>query len=304
MGRKHLDLMELRIFEAIMSERNVSRAADRLGLTQSVVSKGLGHLRVMFKDPLFIRSSSGMRPTHKAIEISRGISHSVSILENLLSDNRAFDPLSAHLNYTIGVSDYASYVLLPELVKAILCIAPHVTLQTREISDNTAEELLLSGQVDLCLASDASFTYPIHYTELFRDQYVCVARAGHPIEAAPLTVDEFIDHQHLVMPRQSGGTMGVVEQALSAMNLTRRVAISVSSLLSVPEILEKTNMLMTTTSKIAAKLQRHAGLTIHEHPLQLGPLRFTQLWHERNDRSLSHKWLRQQIVNCATDLRP
>lgn len=304
MGRKHLDLMELRIFEAILSERNVSRAADRLGLSQSVVSKGLRNLREIFKDHLFIRSSAGMLPTHKAIEISRGVSHSVSILESLLSENRAFDPGSAHLSYTIGVSDYASYVLLPELVSVILSIAPHVTLQTREISEHTAEELLLSGQVDLCLASDASFTYPIHYAELFQDRYVCVARSGHPIEAATLTVDGFIGHQHLVMPRQSGGTMGVVEQALSAMNLTRRVAISVSSLLSVPEILEKTNMLMTTTSKIAAKLQRHAALSIHEHPLQLGPLRFTQLWHERNDRSPSHKWLRHQIVECAAGLQP
>lgn len=296
--------MELRIFEAIMSERNVSRAGDRLGLTQSAVSKGLGNLRAIFKDPLFIRSASGMLPTHKAIEISRGVSHSVTILESLLSENRVFDPGSAHLNYTVGVSDYASCVLLPGLVSGILRIAPHVTLQTREISDHTAEELLLSGQVDLCLASDATFTYPIHYAELFRDRYVCVARHGHPIQATALTVEGFIDHQHLVMPRQSGGTMGVVEQALSALNLTRRVAVSVSSLLSVPEILEKTDLLMTTTSKIAAQLQRHAALTIHEHPLQLGPLRFTQLWHERNDRSPSHKWLRQQISDCAAELRP
>ncbi|NYT79935.1 LysR family transcriptional regulator [Alcaligenaceae bacterium] len=292
--------MDLRIFEAIMSERNLTRAADRLGLTQSGVSKGLANLRLIFRDPLFIRSASGMLPTNKAVEINHSISHSISILDNILSERPRFDHRSAHIHYTLGISDYGSYVLLPELVKALSAEAPHITLQTKDINTNTAEELLLSGQVDLCLASDATFLYPIHYSELFRDHFVCLARPGHPIEASSFGVDEFLLYKHVVMPRQGGGAMGVVEQALSALGKKRQVAVSVSSLLSVPEILSSTDMLMTTTSKVAAKLQRHAALNIHPHPLNLPRLRFTQLWHERNDRSASHQWLRQQIHQCAS----
>jgi len=287
-----------------MSERNVSRAADRLDLTQSVVSKGLGNLRLIFRDPLFIRSASGMLPTNKAIEISQGVSHSISLLQNILADQPVFDPGSAQVGFTIGVSDYGSYILLPELAKTIAGIAPHVTLHTKIINNSTAEELLLSGQVDLCLASDATFTYPIHHTELFRDHYVCLARAGHPLEAGELTVDEFVRHKHMVMPRQSGGMLGVVEQALAALGRRRDVAITVASLLSAPDILTGTDWLMTTPSRVAAKLRRHADLVAHPHPLSLDEMRFTQLWHERNDRSASHQWLRQQVNACIAGLDP
>src|SRR5690606_2968175 len=193
---------------------------------------------------------------------------------------------------------------LPELAKTILCEAPHITLQTKIINNNSAEELLLSGQVDICLASDASFTYPIHYTELFRDHYVCLARIGHPIEVNGFTIDEFVRHKHMVMPRQGGGMVGVVEQALAASGKKRQVAITVASLLSAPDILCATDLLMTTPSRVAAKLQRHANLAIHQHPLSLNQMSFTQLWHERNDRSASHQWLRHQINTCVAGLDP
>jgi len=294
--------MDLRIFQAIMLERNVSRAADCLGLSQSVVSKGLAKLRLIFRDPLFIRSAAGMLPTNKAVEINHGIRHSLSILDDILSENPGFEPHTARMHFTIGISDYGSYVLLPGLVRALSAQAPNVTLQTKEIDTNTAEELLLSGQVDLCLASDASFTYPVHYSELFLDHFVCLARTGHPLEASFFGIAQFLSYDHVVMPRQGGGAMGVVEQALSALKKRRRVAVSVSSLLSVPEILSSTDMLMTTTSKVAARLQRHAALAVHPHPLALPRLRFAQLWHERNDRSASHQWLRQQVYQCASEL--
>lgn len=299
MGKRQLDLTLLRIFEAVMAERNVSRAAEYLNLSQSVVSKGLGQLRTLFQDPLFIRCASGVTPTHKAVELNQGIGHSIRILEKLLGDGPEFDPRSAQTSFTIGVSDYASYVLLPLLVKTLVRMAPEVTLHTKEIDDSTAEELLLGGQVDLCLASDARFAYPVRYAELFLDRYVCLARTGHPIEGKKFSVDEFLSYPHLIMRRQSGGTLGVVEQALSAMNRARRIAISVSSLLSVPEILSGTDMLMTTTHRIATRLQRHAELSIYPHPLALGEFRFAQLWHQRSDRSLSHRWLRQTVSQCA-----
>jgi DNA-binding transcriptional LysR family regulator len=302
MGRKHLDLMDLRIFEAIMSERNVSRAADRLDLTQSVVSKGLGHLRTIFKDPLFIRSATGMSPTNRAIEISQGVSHSISLLQNILADQPTFDPSLAQVAFTIGVSDYGSAILLPELVKTIAASAPHITLHTKTINNSTAEELLLSGQVDLCLASDARSTYPIHYSELFRDHYVCLARAGHPLESSPFTADAFVKHKHIVMLRQSGGMLGVVDQVLETLGKRREVSFIVASLLSVPEILAETDLLMTTPSRIAAKLQRQANLVVHPHPLSLGEMRFTQLWHERNERNASHQWLRQKVNACVAGL--
>lgn len=283
-----------------MSERNVSRAADRLGLTQSVVSKGLANLRLIFRDPLFIRSAAGMLPTNRAVEIQHDVSHSISILDDILCEQPQFEPRTARTEYSVGVSDYGSYVLLPELIKVLTAEAPDITLATRDISTNTAEGLLLSGQVDLCLASDATFSYPIHHSDLFRDHFVCLARPGHPLESSAFGIDEFLRHKHLVMPRQGGGNVGVVEQALSALGKERRVAARVSSLLSVPEILGSTDMIMTTTSRVASKLRRHAALAVHPHPLPLPQLRFTQVWHERNSRNASHQWLRQQIARCAS----
>jgi len=299
MGRKHLDIMDLQIFQAIMSEGNVSRAANSLGLNQSAVSKGLSNLRKIFRDPLFIRSGAGMRPTHKALEMHHNVTQSVHLLDDILSDRPHFNPGSTRVHFTLGISDYGSYVLLPELIKLLSAQAPNISLQTIDINTHTAEDLLLTSKVDLCLASDASFTHPIHHTELFQDHFVCLMRAGHPLAQWEFGVDEFLSCKHLVMPRQGGGATGVVEQALSTQGKQRQIAVQVSSLLSIPDILEGTNLLLTTTSKVAIKLQKHADLVFHPHPLPLPTLRFTQLWHARNDRSASHKWLREQVYLCA-----
>lgn len=301
MGKKHLDVMDLQIFQAILSEGNVSRAASSLGLNQSAVSKGLSNLRLIFRDPLFVRSGAGMRPTHKALEIQHTVSQSVRLLEDILSDRPHFDPGSAKVHFTLGLSDYGSYVLLPDLIKRLSQHAPNVTLQTIDIHTHTAEDLLLTSKVDLCLASDASFTHPIHHAELFQDHFVCLMRANHPLAQGTLGLPEFLACKHLVMPRQGGGAAGVVEQALATLGKERQVAARVSSLLSIPEILAGTDLLLTTTSKVAMKLQKHADLVFRAHPLQLPTLRFTQLWHARDERSASHKWLREQIHRCATN---
>ncbi len=282
-----------------MSEGNVSRASNSLRLSQSVVSKGLSNLRLIFRDPLFVRSGTCMLPTHKALEIHHNVSQSVSLLEDILSDHPHFEPGSATVHFSVGISDYGSYVLLPDLIKSLAKSAPNVTLKTIDINTYTAEELLLTSKVDLCLASDASFTHPIRHAELFRDEFVCLMRADHPLANAAMGVNEFLGCKHLVMPRQGGGATGVVEQALAALGRQRQVAARVSSLLSIPDILAGTDLLLTTTSKVAMKLQKHADLVLCPHPLSLPTLRFTQLWHARSDRSASHRWLREQVYACA-----
>lgn len=299
MADKKLDIVLLQIFETIMAERNISRAADRLNLSQSAVSKGLANLRILFKDQLFVRSGAGVTPTHKAIELSERVSSSVYLLNTLLTDDVPFDPRSNRSSFTIGTSDYGSYLLLPTLVSTIIKLAPEVKIYAKVIDNRTAEELLLTSQVDLCLASHAAFTYPIQTTELFKDTYVCLARKGHPIEDSEFTIQSFLKYRHLIMPKQSGGALGVVEQALSQTKLSRQVAISVSSLLSVPEILTSTDLLMTTTSRLARKMMRDAPLAIHPHPLNLDSFCYFQLWHQRNGNSASHQWLRQLISDCV-----
>ncbi len=299
MVERPLDLKLLRIFEAIMAERNVSRAAERLELSQSSVSKGLSALRGVFRDPLFIRSPDGMMPTYRAMELRASVGHAIRILENLVGGDASFMPASARLSVTMGLSDYGSYLVLPALISALSRQAPDIRLHTREIDSRSAEDMLLQGQADLCLASDALFNYPIRHAELFQDRYICLARAGHPLEAQPLCLETFLPYRHLVMPKQSGGHAGVVEQVLSGFNRTRHIAVSVSSLLSVPEVLSSTDLVMTTTTRVARKLQRQADLRMHAHPLRLPEFRYALIWHQRSEDSPSHRWLRGLIRQCA-----
>lgn len=156
------DLNLLVIFDAIVAEGNVTRAAKRIALRQSAVSKGLAQLRQSFGDPLFLRSGRGVVPTPKALEIAGSVRQAIQALNNLTGPNDAFDPRTARLHFNIGATDYVTFVLLPALVTHLGEIAPNISVTVHDVEPAAPEEMLLAGKVDLVLSTVVSVNFPIY----------------------------------------------------------------------------------------------------------------------------------------------
>lgn len=214
MSGRHVDLQMLAIFDAVLVERNVTRAAAKIGISQSSVSKGLSQLRAIVGDPLFLRSRTGVTPTHKAIEIADRVRLALSSLGSLTSQNDSFNPRTSRIRFHLGATDYVSFVLLPTLVRRLAAIAPLVSLEVLPIEPVIPEELLLLGKADIVLSSARSVCHPIYRQELFRDDYVCLWRLGHPLGDGPITVEQFASARHLAIPRQNGARERALQDGL------------------------------------------------------------------------------------------
>lgn len=302
MREKNIDLGLLVIFDAVLRECNVTRAAHRIGMSQSTVSKGIAQLRVLFGDPLFLRCGSGMVPTHKALEAAANVRQAIGLLNGLTCTDEGFDPATARQNFNVGTTDYVSYVLMPALMSRLEQIAPGVSITIHPIEPEVPEEMLLTGKVDLVLSSVTSVSHPIHRMELFKDQYVCVRRLAHPLCGAPMTVEQFASSRHLAMPRQSGARDRMLQDVLQRMGLSRDVALQVPHMLAIPATLVATDLVATVAERLAKVFAERYPLEVSPHPLSLESFSVSQLWHSRTQESLSQRWLRDTIVAIAKTL--
>ncbi|ARP78958.1 LysR family transcriptional regulator [Bordetella genomosp. 6] len=296
---KHLDLNLLMIFDAILAEGHVTRAAERLAMSQSAVSKGLAQLRQAFGDPLFLRASRGVVPTHRALEIADQVRQAIAALNNLASPVTEFDARSARAHFNIGATDYVSFVLLPGLMRRLQETAPHVSLTLHDMESMMPEEMLLAGKVDLVISSVTSVNFPIYRQELFRDHYVCLCRVGHPALADPVPIEQFVSGRHLAMPRQNGARERVLQDTLQRLGVTRDVAVQVPHMLAIPATLTATDLMATMAHRVAREFAARHPLQVLAHPLPLPDFPVSQLWHDRTRRSPSHQWLRDTVYDLA-----
>ncbi|TCT09597.1 DNA-binding transcriptional LysR family regulator [Paralcaligenes ureilyticus] len=284
-----------------MVERNVTRAADRVEISQSSASKDLTQLRILFGDPLFLRTRRGVVPTHKALEVAEDVRRAIQALNNLSKARGEFEPQTAQVEFNIGATDYVSFVLLPKLLEKLTSSAPSTRITIHDIDQLPAEEMLLSSKVDLVLSSAASVSFPLYRQELFRDNYVCVSRKNHPAIKKNFTLAQFLACRHLGMPGQNGGRERVLPDVMRQMELSRDVAIYLPHLLSVPPMLIATNLVMMLASRVAEAFAAAYPIKIYKHPLRLGDFGVYQLWHERTHRSQSHQWLRALIKSTSDE---
>mgnify|MGYP000005099028 FL=1 len=302
MDGRHLDLQLLAIFDAVLLEGNVTRAAARIGISQSSASKGLSQLRQIVGDPLFLRSGRGVTPTHKAIEIADKVRLVLGSLGSLTSPGNSFDPATSRIRFNIGATDYVSFVLLPVLARRLAKIAPFVSLEVHPIEPAVPEELLLLGKADIVLSSVRSVSHPIYRQELFRDGYVCLWRRGHPYGTGPITVEQFASARHLAMPRQNGARERVLQDVMQGLGIARDVALQVPQMLAIPATLSETDLIATVARRTALAFADTYALQISAHPLPLGRFSVSQLWHARTQSSQSQRWLRDVIASVAQTL--
>jgi DNA-binding transcriptional LysR family regulator len=296
-----IDLNLLVVFDAIMTERQVTRAGERLGLSQPATSNALARLRNLTKDELFVRNRGRLDPTPVAIVLAQQIQPALSQIQTALSTAQPFDPLTSDRVFSIGMSDYVEFVLLPRLLAKLATTAPHVKIQVKSGNRQQLLAQLDRGDIDLICGL---FPDKIAWHEqqlLFSERFVCVCRQDRPSIGETLSIEEYVNADHLLVSVQED-MVGRVDYLLAQQNLTRNIAVSTPHFLVAPSILARTNLIVTLVERVAQEFAPSLNLKILPCPLPLQGFSVFMRWHKSmRDRS-TNSWLRDAIAEVAMEI--
>jgi DNA-binding transcriptional LysR family regulator len=306
MNDVHLGAFDLNLLvalDALLVEGNVTKAAARIGVTQSAASHALSRLRRLTGDELLVRGRDGMVPTMRAEAMRAPLRRSLDEITSTLSPPRPFDPRTARLRYFIGTSDYAELVLLPGVMARLGREAPGVELRELPVGQDPAAELA-TGKLDVVImpAQPDDDSQGVRGRKMFSDRFVCIVRSGHPLaRTKALTMSAFTAAAHaLVSPWGLEG--GYVDDALARLGLQRKVAIAVPHFLVAPHIVGSSDLLLTVPERVAHVVSGPLGLVVLSPPRQLELAGFTVslLWHDRTHEDPARRWVREAILAEAT----
>lgn len=301
MNLSGIDLNLLLVFDAVMQERHVTRAGDRIGMSQPAMSNALNRLRHHLKDELFVRSPDGMRPTPRAVELATPVRAALQSLEAAL-DPLEFDATTARRTFAIGTNDYAVSTLMPKLAASLETTAPGISVRVVPSAGRTFD-LLDSQEIDFGISAFGDIPARFHSELLIDDGYVLMMRRGHPLARGKLSLEKYAAARHMLMsPR--GDARGFVDQALHEHGLTRQIAITINNFSSAPAILASTDLLLTAPKRVADVFVPLYGLTTRPAPF-FGPREYasaTLVWHARLAGHPAHTWFRDLLRDTAATL--
>ncbi|UQA59286.1 LysR family transcriptional regulator [Polyangium aurulentum] len=298
-----IDLNLLVACEVLLSERSVTRAAERLGVTQSAASHALGRLRELFGDPLLVRARSGMVLTPHAEALAPALRESLAGLAQVLGRGQRFDPAEARRRFSMSTSDYAQILVLPALIERLSATAPGIDVAIRGPTFGPARALE-AGELDLVIGPITEDLPGIRALSGIEDGFVCVVRRGHPaLGGGALTLEHYLALGHvLIAPR--GIRPSPVDLALSAIGKARRVVVEVPSFMVAPELVACSDFVLTLPSRLAARFAPALGLEVHAPPIKVEGFSFRVYWHERSQHDAGHAWFRTLVHEVCRGLGP
>lgn len=293
MNIRTFDLNLLRTFEALVSESSVSKAAKRLHLSQPATSSALGRLRSAFNDPLLVRQGSRMVRTQAAENLLPAVRRVLAEIESTIRDRGAFEPITSSRTFRIGVSDYAAAILLPALQNRLQRLGPAMRLEAIPLDDRL-EDRLARAELDLALGDRDSLRTAACLETLFEEDYLCVARIGHPRLPKRPTLKHFLAERHIVVaPR--GQTADAVETALSAIRERREIATMVPHFLVAPMIAVHSDLVLTTARHIALHAAQTMQVRTFVPPFAIHSFPVAMAWGQRQETDAGQTWLREQF---------
>ena len=302
MNLSNIDLNLLTIFEAILKERNLTRAGKRVGLSQPATSNALGRLRTIFNDPLFIRTSQGMQPTPLSEELTAPINKIMNSIRETLNTTISFNSQESTQTYHIIMSDYAELVILPHLVKWLYRNAPGITIDVMSIPRNKIQKSLENGEVDLAIgAMNNTGQYlgtGVYQKSLFQECHVCLFRKGHPLLDQKFTLEDYVSQKHaLVSPYREG--LGVIDSVLGHVGLRRKIHLRIPHFVVVPEIIANTDLVISMGERLAKYYTTVADLAYMPIPFDVPVYHLNQYWHERSKEDPASRWLREILTTLC-----
>jgi DNA-binding transcriptional LysR family regulator len=300
MNLRQFDLNLLVALDVLLQERNVTRAAERLFLSQPAMSGILSRLRHAFGDELLVRVGRNLEPTEFAVNIAERVHECVQELEELLEESRPFDPQSDHRAFRISASDYSTLLICAPLIKRMSLVAPNMTVNFLRL-DLTAAERLNSGEIDFAIFP-TEIESALPGVELFEDTWVCAAWSGHESVGDELTIGKFLRHPHLSFNISDPGHVSVADEFLASSGHKRRILATTESFTAAPFLLKGTQLLSLLPRRLAEHMQAAADIRLFELPLEMPPLREKLVWNPRFTSSPGHTWMREQLVDLAGSL--
>ena len=296
-----LDLNLLRVFDAVMTEQNLTRAAGRLAMTQPAVSNAIKRLREALSDELLIRTAHGVKPTARAESLWPAVRRALAELEEAVAP-RSFELAKAHVTFRMAMADATAAILLPRLVRLIESDAPGIDVRMVPLTTREPRPMLLRGDIDLAIGFfpgvvaqlQGATETPIRHERLYRGQYVCVMRQHHPLASENLTLDQYCNANHLLVSF-SGRARGLVDDALLTLNRERRILLTVNQFFTAGKVVTASNLLMVLPRHLIAATGMTEALIVKELPFPMPDVHIDMLWHERDARNPGHRWLRDLL---------
>lgn len=296
-----IDLNLLVVFDALMTERHVTRAGERIGLSQPATSNALARLRNLFEDDLLVRTSTGLQPTSRAIALEQPIRQVLQQIQAALEQQQSFEPQTAERIFTIGMSDYGEFVLLPKLIAKLAETAPGIRVLVKSTNRYQAPKQLDAGEIDLAVGLFLEQASWHQLKQLFQENFVCISRRNHPNNQTPITLDNYLATPHLLISTNED-MVGKVDYVLEKQNLKRQITLSVPHFLIAPFVIANSNLIATLAERIAIAYADLLDLQLHPLPLQVSGFSVSMLWHSKHENDPAHLWLRTAIVDISQSI--
>lgn len=293
-----MDIGLLKAFEALMEERNVSHAAERLSITQPALSGRLTRLRRLFDDQLFVPvAGRGVVPTPRAEELGRKLPQLLSDLRDFVGHAPTFNPAESNREFVIAGYDNPAIMLGPDLVPALNRTAPNIRMTFVLPDPETMAQKLDRGDIDLVIGSPGMADEGLIARKLFTDRFVTAQRRHHPRGTHPISLDEFCRYEHVVVSNSGHGYAGSVDRSLDELGRSRRVSLSVQSYALAPAIIANSDHLCTLPGRFLRRFE--STLDLFTPPLEMEAIELYALWHPRMKDDPAHQWFRHQVQDIA-----
>lgn len=305
-----IDLNLLVCLKVLFEELNVTRAANRLCLSQSAVSKSLAKLRVQFNDPLFVRTSHGLKPTLRAVNLVPKLDKLIAQLE-LISQPDIFEPCTSLQKFNIALVESAYPLILPHFLPALFNGAPNISISSHNWSDGTFESLR-KGELDIGItgrdidSAHAALTLPtpkyISETEIYRDRQMCVVRNDHPVLSQTWSIERYLKLRHIQV-RCDGNDRWLLDYKLAERGYERDIAITVPDFNSASALCTYTDFIFTAPSYFTKLVAKHYNLAVIPLPMDFPPMAYTLFWNKDRESDPALNWLKSLIIRKTQNLR-
>lgn len=289
---RKIDLNLLHALHILLQESNVSKAAIRLHLTQPTVSGMLARLRVIFKDPLFVRTSHGLQATSRALSLQEPLAQILGDIETLTQASR-FDPSESSKTFSLSSNDYMQYVLLIPAIQSMQKLGPNIRFAVRPAEISSLYEKLVADEIDIAATIPEFSNNKLREQVLYREEYVAVVRKGHPAASGRLTLNRFLKMEHAIVSPTGGQFIGPTDFALAQLRKRRSVTVSVSSFFALIELVSQGDHIALLPRRLAEKFTDR--LQVFKPPLPVPGFDVILAWHPKTDSDPARRWLVQSL---------
>lgn len=300
----NINLNLLKALDALLSEQNVSRAGEKIGISQSGMSITLGQLREIYKDDLLVRGPQGrMQPTVLAKKLMQPVKEAMRQIEEIFIGHIPFQPAHAVRTFHIGMSDYIAFVLLPKLMKVITHVAPEIKIVQHAINHMDNLQPFEELNLDVVIGDFQTVPRSLKATLLFTDSGVIVADKHHPaFQTESLTLKKLLAYPQVFVALESQPEQNFIAEILKKLNDTLKISLITPHTLIALQTLPGTHLMTNTVEKLAKPFIKSLGLAMRETPYKLPKYHARMYWHVRDHNDAGHQWLRELIKSIIKDI--